>query len=488
MIEFRKGSVGDRLKFLLGDSALYGGGAAVAKAFTVLLVPVLTRLLTPADYGVVDVLAVTGAIVVFLATVGQDSAVARFFYETDDEDERRRIVTQALAIQVVLSLLLAVGLLALSGVMARRFLGDEALVGAVRIIAVGVPFTVLLQFARNLLKWTFRRVEFLIVSVGWALCVFLLTLWWVAVRGAGVYGVLYAQLAATIFVSLLGLAFCARHLVGRPGGVHFGALLRFGWPYMVVGLLGALVPAVDRSYVTGVMGLDAMGEYAVGYKLAFLLLIPVSAFQTAWSPMALAIYRERDAVETYDRVLLLFVVAVSLVAGVLGVLAHRVVAVFATPEFLAGSVVVLPLAFALVLEGGSWIAGIGVDLSKRTYFSVISYVLGLAVALLGIALLIGPFGLAGVAYGVLLGKASQAVSYAVFGHLAYPMRFSVGGPVLVVGASFAVGVTHQWLGNGGVLHEVLAVIALLLIAVVSLRVTGNWRAPVSASRTLSLGS
>jgi O-antigen/teichoic acid export membrane protein len=459
----RRASPRERLKFLLGDSVLYGGGTAVAKAFSVLLLPILTRLLSTTEYGAVDVLAVTGAVIVFMATIGQDSAVARFYYETEDPEERRQVVSQALAVQAVLSIALGLALFGAAGPMASRFLGDPGLAGAIRVVAVGIPFTVLLQFSRNLLKWTFARAKFLFVSVGWAACLFLLTVWWVAWRDAGLYGVVYAQLTATIFVSLCGLYFCRAHLSVPHEWRFLGGLLRFGWPYMLVGLLGALIPAVDRTFITSVMGLEAVGLYAVGYKLAFLLLIPTAAFQTAWNPMALAIYKEPDAAETYDRVLLYFAAAITVIAGSVAILADHIVEIFATARYLAGSVVVLPLAFALVVETTSWILGIGVDLSKRTYLSAVSYLLGLVVAVAAIALLIGPFGLAGVAYGVLAGKLTQAVTYSLAGFMSYPLRFSLGVPTAVIVLGFAVCATRGLVGGRSLALD--AVFLLLLGAV-----------------------
>jgi len=73
--------MGQRFKFLTRDLALYGGAAAISKGFALITFPLLARHFSVAEYGVLDYFLVLAGFLATMAIFGQDSAVARFFYE-----------------------------------------------------------------------------------------------------------------------------------------------------------------------------------------------------------------------------------------------------------------------------------------------------------------------------------------------------------------------------------------------------------------------
>lgn len=82
-----------RLSFLLKDSALYGGAAAISKSFSIITFPLLARHFSIADYGIIDFFGVLASFIGILVIFGQDSAVARFFFEYEDKDKRQQLIS-----------------------------------------------------------------------------------------------------------------------------------------------------------------------------------------------------------------------------------------------------------------------------------------------------------------------------------------------------------------------------------------------------------
>ncbi len=88
-------SIRVRLRFLLRDSAMYGGATSLSKAFALITFPIVARHFSTAEYGALDYfLTLTGLLAVFLI-FGQDSAVARYFYEHEDVRDRRQLISQS---------------------------------------------------------------------------------------------------------------------------------------------------------------------------------------------------------------------------------------------------------------------------------------------------------------------------------------------------------------------------------------------------------
>ena len=71
--------------------------------------PVYTRVLTPRDYGVMEMLAYTTDVLTFLVGLGVSTAVTRHYYKYETEAERHALVSTA---AVLLFVLFAVGVAA----------------------------------------------------------------------------------------------------------------------------------------------------------------------------------------------------------------------------------------------------------------------------------------------------------------------------------------------------------------------------------------
>src|SRR5689334_11808469 len=69
-----------RLRQLGRDSLIYGVGAIAAKGIVFFLLPVYTRIFSPADYGVIEMLTVIASLLSALLVMGMDSAQSFYFF------------------------------------------------------------------------------------------------------------------------------------------------------------------------------------------------------------------------------------------------------------------------------------------------------------------------------------------------------------------------------------------------------------------------
>ena len=465
--KIRTATSGQRLGFLLKDAALYGLTTALTRLMGLITLPLLTKSLAPEQYGLIDSLSVLLAVVVGFCTFGQDSAIARMFYDTEDHEQRRRIVSQGLFIQLAFALPMTLLLLAGHGVVLRVFYGSAPYARELLLAVLAIPATMVLQSSRNLLKWTFARGPFITLSLGLSVCQMTLIVGFVWGGGLEIQGYFLALLFSNVLFAILGAYYCRGYWTAAAGLSRMREMLAFGWPYMAAAVVAYLVPAVDRLCVITALSLEQAGYYAVGFRVASLMLLPVMAFQTAWGPFCYALYKEPDAAETYNRILLYFTMVVAFGAFALALVAAPVIELLARPEYLAGAGVVLPLAFGGALQGISWITGIGIDLSKKTGYSLASYLIGLLVTLGAMWALVGHFGILGVSVGVMLGSLAQCVSYTLFGYRCYPLRFRLRRPAAALITAGVAGCLSQWLpGTSGPGKLALQCIWLLAVAVV----------------------
>ena len=453
--KLRSGSSGSRLKFIVKDSLIYGGAVAASRMLYVFIIPLLARVLTKDEYGVVDGLTVLSFVFGLIIIFGQDAAVARFFYEADDEETKRDVITNAFFIQLFFSVFITAGLFFYAEEISTQYLGKPGYSEIFKVMALAVPFASAVQFFQNLLKWVFLRKQFIVMAIGFTISFLLLTLLFVLYYGYGVEGVFYAKFISSVAFSLLGFWYCRKYFTVPKKFEYTAQLMSYGWPYMLIGVFGALVPSVDRYFITDQLGLEVMAIYAIGFRVSSLLKLPVAGFQMAWGPFAFAIYKEDNADETYNKVLIYYTILLVLLGLAACLLAEPIILVFASAKYSTSSIVIVPLIFSVIVDSLSWITSIGIGISKKTYHSASGYFISLLATVGAILLLIEPFGIVGVAFAVLIGRAVLTLLLTVLSQKVYPIKFDFLSPFFIVVFGFALSLISHELTHLGMMQQIL---------------------------------
>ncbi len=436
-----------RLSFLLKDSALYGGAAAVSKAFSLITFPLLARHFSLAEYGVLDFFLVLSGFLLTLFVFGQDSSVARFFYELEDVDERRQVISQSLAFQLLGLVLLLPPLWWSSAWLIKLFIEFDDAQWLFRVVLLQLPFFLLINFSQNLLKWTFARTQFLIMSLGFTMVQAGLLLVALLVLDVGILGVLLVSLFTSVFFGLLGLFFVWGWLARPRDFRRLREMLPFAIPYGVICVMGAFSPALERSLTDQLLGTEDLGLYSAGTKIAMILGLAVGAFQTAWGPFSLALYKQSEAVHTYNWVLRIFALGMCILVLAITLFAEPLIHVLASDRYSGAVAVVFPLAMGLAIQATGWITEIGIGIAKRSHLNLYSYSVAIVVTLGGILLLVPMLGLMGVGIGVMIGHIARAGISSWLAQQAYPLPWRYGPVLAVFGLTLFFGIAAEWVGQ-----------------------------------------
>ncbi|MFZ1752682.1 MAG: oligosaccharide flippase family protein [Caldilineaceae bacterium] len=438
-------SIRHRLAFLLRDSIIYGGAAAFNKAFSLITFPLLTRYFSVTDYGIIDFFTVLASLLTIVFIFGQDSAVARYFYEYSEIDERRQITSQSLFFQIAIMVIVIPILWFFAEPLIARISNEPMASIWIKIILLQVPFVLLVNFSQNLLKWTFARREFLLVSLGPVVLNVVLLVLAIYLLRVDITGVFVIVLIVQGTAGILGLYFIRSWLCIPKDMKYLRELIPFALPFGVIGCIGAFVPALERSLTNSLLGELDLGLYAAGSKVALLMVFAIQAFQMAWGPFSLAIYREAEVGETYNWVLKGFTLAICVAVLALSAITHPVLSILASEHYAGASVVVFPIAMGLAIQAISWITEIGIGLSKKSYLTLYGYIAYLLVTALAIYGFASLYGLIGVALGVLLGHIVKSIIASWLAQRAYRLPWQFGPVSLVILATVSFGLFGAWL-------------------------------------------
>lgn len=455
------------LRRLLAGGAAYQSASLLSAGLALITLPLYTRKLTPADFGVAETLLTFIILASILLRVGLGEAFVRSWYQRETEAERAALTRTALG-GVVLTTTAVAGLCAvfagpLSDLVIAR---DDP--GIMRVAVFGLWAFTNLEMAYALLRVQEARGVYLRASLANVLLTVGLTVTLVVVLDQGAPGYLAGNYTASALV-LVAIWWSQRAVLSGPGGrtVEVRPLLRFGVPTIPAEAAVFALNVVDRAYLLRSQGAAAAGLYALAVKLATIVILTVRAFQLAWPPLAYSVQDDEEAGRLYAVVCTWYVVSTGTVVAGLALLGRWLVDLFAAPDF-ADAFEALPwvglgwamygLLLLLVTVGGR--AGV----TTRNFPAA---ALGLAVNVVALLLLVPPLGIAGAGIALCLAYAVMLVTLHLLTRSLFHVPFQWARLVHAVVVIAALGVGGELLlPDGGVAGFVSRAVALAAIPVV----------------------
>jgi O-antigen/teichoic acid export membrane protein len=392
------------------DAVVYAAGIVLARLVSFLMLPIYTRYLSPADYGVLQVLQITIDVTAIALSAGLSSGVMRFYLKAETPAERDAVISSALLLLVALNSVGTLALLAFAAPVARIALTGAGDFGPtlVRIAATSFALEPLLTVPMLYLQVLRRPGWFLIASLAKLVLQLALNILLVVGFGWGPLGVLVGTLLATFVVGGALSVYTLRRTGLRFQREAVRSLRRFGVPYQIATAGTFILTFGDRFFLEHWHGLAAVGIYGLAHQFGFLLasLGPQPDFR-AWAPQRLALATEprpvRDA--DYARSFLRLNLVQILLAAAIALGIRPVLSVMSAPEFHGAAGLVPPILAAFVFQTWTDAVSLGIEVSEQTRYATFATWLSVLAILALYPILIPPFGGIGAALAMLLAAA-----------------------------------------------------------------------------------
>ena len=164
----------------------------------------------------------------------------------------------------------------------------------------------------------------------------------IVVWDQGALGLIAGNFTGTLVVYLALLGYRRAQLGFDFSRELLREMNRFGIPLVPAALALIAISLGDRFFLVHLAGIDEVGRYEIGARIASAMVLLITAFRTAWPAFAYSIEDDDDAKRTYAYVLTYLVALASWLALALGLLSPWLVRLLATPEYYPGERVVAP--------------------------------------------------------------------------------------------------------------------------------------------------
>lgn len=463
----------------VSHAATYAIGNIARRFVGFAMLPIYTRFLTPADYGVIGLLTFALALIEPILGARLGWAVPKFYFDAADHRDRRAVIWGALGLTGAASAVSVVVLVLLRNVAADILFGNRTYALALGWFAICLLSQPVEQVGMMYLRLREKSGLFLVFSVGKLLLQLVLNLLLVVYWRDGVIGVVLSAVISSVLIGLASSVYVAAHEAPAFNWQITRRMMQFCWPLWLSGLAGLYIGASGALYLRAFDTLSDVGRLQLALKFAatvgFLVWIP---FQQHWEPMSFQYYKEVNGARKFQ-VAFIAISALMFIAGLaISIFAEPVIKVMATKSFYAAVGVVPVLTFAAVLDRLRTFFDFSFMITERTKMRGAYQYGTAAVITVAYVVLIPRFGLNGAAAAQFLTLVGT-FTYVYFLSRRYYdpgiklmpiVLFSLVGVGAYAFASVASQITN--LGIDLFIRTLVMLIATVLIALVALRAIG----------------
>jgi O-antigen/teichoic acid export membrane protein len=351
---------------LFRPAGIYMIANAINSAIPLLLLPILTRYLSPYEYGLVSMFMMVAAVVVAIASLGTHGAITREYFLRDHKQFSEFVGTCIVILATTTIVLLILVLLfsrALSGItnVPENWLMVAVLMGTGQLLC-----------SISLSIWQVRGlpIKFGVFQISVSILNALLSLFLVIGVAAGWEGRVIGQVAAVTMMGALGTAHLAREgwIEYRLNLVDLLCGLRYGIPVVFHALGATAVSVADRTLIANLVGLEEAGSYVVATQIVLAITFLGDSFCRAYAPWLFnnlkcgdAFVRRQIVIGTYW-----YFAAMLLMAGILVIISPPLISYVIGQKFEAASRYIGWLSVASAFSGMYHMTTLYIQFSGKT--------------------------------------------------------------------------------------------------------------------------
>lgn len=461
------------LRNLSRQSIVYTIGEVLRSGVAFLLLPLYTRLLTPADYGILGVVAPVDALLTILMGLGLQSALMRFYFDHDaNSEELRKYVGSISTFMLSTSLLIALLLTAIGPFVFARLLPQTPFRPYLLLTIWNACFAMTQVVPQVLFRARQQARSFVFLTFGTFLLTTILIIVFVAWLGKGALGSLQGQLIATTIVALPTLVIIVRNSTFRFSRTMVVASLAFSLPLLPHLLGGWMLNVSDRIVLENLVSKNDLGLYTLGYQFGMVLSVVTIALNNAWVPF---FYQHAGATKDAPMIAIFItyqVLIIAMLALALALLSREVIQIIAAPAYLTAYRIVPWVVLGYFARFLYFFPVSSLFWVKRTaYVPVATIIAGTANVVLNL-LLVPRFGIMAAAVSTFIGFLLLFGIIFFMGQRVFPIRYEYGRLARVFLLGVALFVIGSWMAPETLLGAILFKGTLIVAFPLLLAATG----------------
>jgi O-antigen/teichoic acid export membrane protein len=408
---------------LMKDTFIYSSASVISALLGFAVLPVLTRYLTPDDYGTLEIFRLYISLLTGILLLGGNTIILGEYYRLNDKERGgllHDLVATVLFMSLTVLLIYFVTSYFIDTLPSMLKLTDLWIF--IGIISAGASSVVVLT--NTLFQIRQEAFKYALFVIGMLVCNLLITLILI-VR----YDMNWTGMAIGIFISsTLFMMISFKILFG--GGVGLKTKFKYSKLILTLGptlaishVAGWINEGVGKIMVSNMIDLEATGAYSIGYKFGMVVAVIVAAYSRSWLSFFFKNINSEDdisnnkvVIATYISIIGLFLVSFSI-----GLIGPKIMKILVDVRYANGSSIIMIICMAYWVNGvGKLFTGYLVQNKRTGIYSSIIIISGILNIILSY-FLIPQLGMTGAAWATLFSFSFDTISTILISAKIHPM-------------------------------------------------------------------
>jgi len=474
---------------LLAGVSNYSLASILGIAASLISFPVLTRLLSVSDYGLMNLVSVSIVLLVAIGKGGLQTSAIRFYAEIESGKTQWTMSNYYATLiygMVAVSLTVMVSW-ATGSLIYGWYFSNLSFACLLALTAVLIPVRVMESALLNILKAgekSFVHSVYTIARKYGLLVIIVAALVWIAATAHTFY------LATIVGESIALLALAWYTLKPLPklrdtSGALLWQMAAFGIPMIGYEIAGNILNLSDRYVIEWKLGHEQVGIYSASYNLVdYLSSAIVNPFVGAFMPVCLSLWAngEKIAVQEFlgQSLRYYLLIAIPVIAGIAAV-GSELIHVMASEKYLVGAEIIPYVTMGMFIHGATVFFGAGLYINKQGITMSLIVLLAAVINLLLNLLWVPRYGIMGAAFATMAASFIIVVLSSWYGRqvlrVTFPYLYALKLALIASAMYWVVGQVEVPLVGFTLLAKIMA--GMVFFATVMWCVDGEIRALVS---------
>lgn len=297
-----------QIKSLTKQTLVYGVGTIATRLITFLLLPVYTNVMPDEKYGRAALVFTFLAMMNHVYNYGLDSAFMRYYSHEKKKGDKTTILSSAMIMAFVSSLVFSVIVFFLRIPLANLFLDNAIYSNLFSYAALILFFDCLARVPFAFLRQERRPMMFMGVRFVNVLLTLGLNIYFVVILKMDVNGIFRSNLIVSFVTTTLLFSIMLKKVRPRFSFDIAKSLFLFGIPFVPSGLAVATMEMWNRMILKQCIGIDEVGLFSANYKMGIFMLLVSTGFYYAWQPFFLREGKKEESRTLFGRIMTYFII------------------------------------------------------------------------------------------------------------------------------------------------------------------------------------
>lgn len=249
----------------------YSLGTILRQLAAFVMLPIYTQHLSPAEYGIIGLLAMVLGLYELFLGVRFGAALPKFFYDTESAAQKKILISSALIVTSLASFVGAIIFASSAKYLASDFFERPDLTFAVSLYGFMLISSAIEEYVLVLFRLREKPFYFFAASILKLTLQLSLNIYFLIHLEMGVQGVIYGNIIASIVLAIItgsyALQFSGLHLDLKVAK----SLVQFTWPIWLAGFAAIYIKLTTNFLIKYFVSIDEVGIYHFAMKFSMLI-------------------------------------------------------------------------------------------------------------------------------------------------------------------------------------------------------------------------